>query len=159
MARTCRACTTRTAGVSTIAAGVGLVGLGLWARRDVRRGLARERIVAPSDAPVVDAAAARSLAETIREATLSSTGGATYGQTPGYVDGEGRPTADRALAATDTLTGAPVENPDVALWVKSTALQTALMQAYLAQRVAELTAGLGVVLVGVGAGLAAVPRR
>ena len=158
MAR-CGACTTRTFGVSTIAAGFGLVGLGLWARRDVRRGLARERIVAPPDTPVVDAAAARSLAEVIREATLSSTGGTTYGETPGYVDAEGNPTADGALAATDALTGAPVENPQVALWVKSTALQTALMQAYLAQRLAELTAALGAVLVGVGAGLAAVPRR
>ena len=29
--------TARTAGVSTVAAGLGLVGLGLWARRDVRR--------------------------------------------------------------------------------------------------------------------------
>ena len=33
------------------------------------------------------------------------------------------------------------------------------MQAYLAQRLAELTVGLGAVLVGVGTGLAAVPRR
>ena len=152
------ACTTRTAGVSTIAAGLGLVGLGLWARRDVRRGLTRERIVAPHDVPVRDAAAARSLAEVIREATLSSTGGTTYGETPGYVDAEGRATAEEAFAATDPLTGAPVENPHVALWIKSTALQTALMQAYLAQRLAELAAGLGVVLVGVGAGLAAAPR-
>jgi hypothetical protein len=34
-----------------------------------------------------------------------------------------------------------------------------LIQAYLARRLAELTTGLGAVLVGVGAGLAAVPRR
>jgi hypothetical protein len=153
------ACTTRTAGVSTIAAGLGLVGLGLWARRDARRGLARERIVAPPDVAVRDAAPARSPAELIREATWSSTGGTTYGETLGYVEAEGRPTAEKAFAVTDALIGAPVENPYVALWVESTALQTALMQAYLAKRLAELTAGLGVVLVGVGAGLAAVPRR
>lgn len=158
------ACTTRAAGVSTLAAGVGLVGLGLWARRDVRRGLERERIVStsgsrPPSAPVVDAAAARSLAEVIRDATLSSTGGTTYGDTPGYVDAEGRPTCDRRLAALDTVTRKPVQNPAQALWLQSTTLQTALMQAYLAQRLAEMAVGLGAVLVGVGTGLAAVPRR
>jgi hypothetical protein len=117
------ACTTRTAGVSTIVTGLGLVGLGLWARRDVHHGLARERIVAPTDAA------------------------------------GGRPAADRALAATDTLAGASVEDGHTALWVESTELQTMLIQAYLARRLAELTTGLGAVLVGVGAGLAAVPRR
>ncbi len=152
------ACTTRAAGLSTIAAGLGLLGLGLWARRDVRRGLVRERIVTPGGEAVVDAGAARLLAETIREATLSSTGGRTYGETPSYVDQEGRPTADRGLAATDSLTGAPVANPQAALWITSTTLQTALMQAYLAQRLAELTTGLGAVLVGVGAGIAAARR-
>ena len=156
--------TARTAGVSTVAAGLGLVGLGLWARRDVRRGLERERIVStpgskPPSAPVVDAAAAHSLAEVIRDATLSSTGGATYGETPSYVDAEGRPTSDRDAAALDPVTGEPVQNPAQALWLQSTTLQTALMQAYLAQRVAELTVGLGVVLVGVGTGLTAVRRR
>jgi len=108
---------------------------------------------------VVGAAAARSLAETIRETTLSATEGRTYGETPSYVDADGRPTPERALAATDPLTGAPVDNPQAQLWVTSTALQSALMQAYLAQRLAELTAGLGAVLVGVGAGLAAASRR
>ena len=156
--------TTKAAGVSTLAAGLGLVGLGLWARRDVRRGLERERILSapgskPPSAPVLDAAAARSLAEVIRDTTLSSTGGTTYGETPSYVDAEGRPTADRALAALDPVTGEPLQNPQLALWLQSTTLQTALMQAYLAQRLAELTLGLGAVLVGVGAGLAAVPRR
>jgi hypothetical protein len=158
------ACTTRAAGASTLAAGLGLVGLGLWARRDVRRGLERERIVStpasrPPGAPVADAAAARSLAEVIRETTLSSTGGMTYGETPSYLDAEGRPTGDRSLAALDPVTGEPVRNPAQALWLQSTTLQTALMQAYLAQRLAELSVGLGAVLVGVGAGLAAVPRR
>jgi hypothetical protein len=158
------ACTTKAAGVSTLTAGLGLVGLGLWARRDVRRGLERERIVStptskPPSAPVLDAAAARSLAEVVRDATLSSTDGMTYGETPSYVDAEGRPTGDRSLAALDPVTGEPVQNPAQALWLQSTTLQTALMQAYLAQRLAELTVGLGVVLVGVGAGLAAVPHR
>lgn len=160
----CASCTTRAAGLSTLVAGTGLVGLGLWARADVKRSLARERITSPGsadppNAPVVDAATARALAETIRDATLSATEGKTYGETPSYVDADGRPTSDRALAATDPLTGAPVDNPHVRLWVTSTTLQSALMQAYLAQRLAELTAGLGAILVGVGAGLAAASRH
>jgi hypothetical protein len=160
MAGRCEACATRAAGVSTLAAGLGLIGVGLWARRDVRRGLERERITSiPDSTPVIDAAAARSMAEVIRENTLTATGGKTYGETPAYVDAEGRPTPERAAAAADALTGNPVESPEHALWIQSTALQTALMQAYLAQRLAELTVGLGAIFVGVGGGLAATARR
>ena len=156
--------TTRAAGVSTLAAGLWLIGVGVWARRDVRHGLERERIkstpdATPGGAPVADAAAARSMAEVIRDTTLASTGGKTYGETAAYVDAEGHPTDDRESAAKDLLTGAPLENPEHALWIQSTALQTALMEAYLAQRLAELTVGLGAVFVGVGAGLAAAARR
>ncbi len=136
--------------------GFGLVGVGLWARRDVARTLARERIVfGPGGKPVVSAAAARSLAESIRESTLETTGGRTYSETPSYVDAEGVPTSDVSLAAREDGTGQPVENPHVALWLQATTLQTALMQAYLAFRLAELTAGLGASLAVVGAGLAA----
>jgi hypothetical protein len=160
----CTTCTTRAAGLSTLAAGIGLVGVGLWARADVRRALARERIIStgasePPNAPVTSGPAARSLAEVIRENTLSAAGGLTYGETPAYVDAEGTPTDDKSLAATEVSTGEPVESPHHALWIQSTALQTALMQAYLAQRLAELTAGLGVVFVGIGAGLAAAASR
>jgi hypothetical protein len=156
--------TTRAAGVSTLAAGLWLIGVGLWARRDVRHGLERERITTTSDAtrpgaPVTDAVAARSMAEVIRDKTLASTGGKTYGETAAYVDAGGHPTGDRESAAKDPLTGEPLENPEHALWIQSTALQTALMEAYLAQRLAELTVGLGAVFVGVGAGLAAAARR
>jgi hypothetical protein len=155
---------TRLTGVSTLAAGLGLIGVGLWARRDVRHGLERERITSTPDAtppssPVTDATAARSMAEVIRDNTLSATGGKTYGETAPYVDADGQPTDDRALAARDGRTGQPLESPHHALWIQSTALQTALMQAYLAQRLAELTIGLGVVFVGVGGGLAAAARR
>ena len=158
---------TRTSGVAgacTTAAGVGLIAVGLWGRLDVRRGLARERIVSTPDAkrpsrPVTSPAAARSMAEVIRKNTLSATSSKTYGETPAYVDENGSPTDDRALAAKDTVTGAPVESPEHALWIQSTALQTALMEAYLAARLAELTVALGATFVGVGAGLLAVARR
>ena len=48
MARRCEACTTTAAGVATLAAGIGLIGVGLWARRDVRWGIERERVTAAS---------------------------------------------------------------------------------------------------------------
>ena len=136
--------------------GLGLVGVGLWARRDVARSLARERIVfGPDRKPVVSASAARSLAESIRESTLETTGGRTYSETPSYVAPDGEPTHEPSLAARENGTGRPVENPHLALWLQATTLQTALMQAYLAFRLAELTAGLGASLAIVGAGLAA----
>ena len=113
MARRNRACTTRTAGLSTVAVGTWLLGVGLWARADVRRSLARDRVISTDD-------------------------GMRSGQ---HV-------AARRLP-----------NPAHALWVQATTLQTALMQAYLAQRLAELTAGLGATFVAVGAGLTAASRR
>lgn len=156
--------TTAAAGACTLAAGVGLIAVGLWGRLDVRRGLARERIVSTPDAkppsrPVTSAAAARSMAEVIRANTLSATEGRTYGETAAYVDENGTPTDDRALAARHPVTGAPVESPEHALWIQSTALQTALMEAYLAARLAELTVALGAAFVGVGTGLIAAARR
>ena len=144
------------AGAAVGLVGLGLVGVGLWARRDVARMLVRERIVfGPGGKPVVSAAAARSLAESIRESTLETTGGRTYSETPAYVGADGEPTFDTSLAARDGGSGRPVENPHVALWLQATTLQTALLQAYLAFRLAELTAGLGASLAIVGAGLAA----
>ena len=108
---------------------------------------------------VTSPAAARSMAEVIRANTLSATSGRTYGETAAYVDHAGIPTSDSALAAKDAVTGAPVESPEHALWIQSTTLQTALMEAYLAARLAELTVALGATFVGVGAGLVTASRR
>jgi hypothetical protein len=52
-----------------------------------------------------------------------------------------------------------VANPDVDLWMQSTTLQTALMQAYMAFRLSDLMLGLGGALVLAGSGIAASPRR
>jgi hypothetical protein len=151
------------AGAVVTVAGLGVAGVGLWARRDVERALARERIApigSEVDGAVVSSGAeARSLAEFIRESTLQSTGGRTYAEVGAYLDEKGSPTADAARAATDSRTGGPIENPDHALWIESTTLQTALMQAYLGFRLAELTVGLGGSLALAGVGIAAVGRR
>ncbi|MGE5690694.1 MAG: hypothetical protein ACM33B_09060 [Pseudomonadota bacterium] len=144
-------------------AGLGLVAAGLWGRFDVARALARERVVLPEADPpgriVAGARDARAMAEFIRRNTLETTAGRTYAETDPYVDPDGRPTAERALAATDERTGEPVESPDHALWIQSTTLQTALMQAYVAFRLSELTIALGGAFVAVGLGLAAGGRR
>ena len=146
----------RAPGAAVGLVGLGLVGIGLWARRDVARTLARERIVfGPDHKLVVRAGTARALAESIRTSTLEMTGGRTYSETPPYVGTDGEPTSDASLAAREDGTERPLENPHVALWLQATALQTALMQAYLAFRLAELTAGLGASFALVGAGLAA----
>jgi hypothetical protein len=144
-------------GVGVAAAGCGLVAVGLWGRREVARSLARERIEGVDQGPVTSAAAARELAEFIRANTLEATGGRTYSEVAAYA-GEDGPTADRAAALVDERTGGALENPDHDLWLQSTTLQTALMQAYVSARLAELTAGLGALFVAAGAGLAASAR-
>jgi hypothetical protein len=151
------------AGFAVGLAGLVFVGTGLWGRREVRRALARERILHPAlpDArsAVTSASRARSLAELIRQSTVDATAGRTYAEIEPYLDAGGAPTADSANAALDERTGQPVANPDASLWMQSTTLQTALMQAYMAFRVSESTVALGAVLVVAGAGLAASGRR
>lgn len=55
----------------------------------------------------------------------------------------------------DERTREPVENPKHLLWLQSTTLQTALMQAYMGSRIAELMIGLGAALAVAGAGVTA----
>lgn len=148
------------AGAGVALAGLGLVGVGLWARRDVQRALAQERItgtgdMTPPNAAVTSAPAARQLAETIRRITVKAADGRTYSETPEYLARDGGATSDASLALVDERTGRPVRNPAYDLWITSTALQTALMQAYLAFRLADLTTALGATLVAAGAGIAA----
>lgn len=150
----------RWSGIGTAVAGAALVSVGLWARREVRTTLARERIVSPSGTgaegvPVTCGTAARSLADTIRRSTLESTDGRTYAEVEPYLDGDGNPTSSRGDAQVDERTGQPVENPQHALWLQSTTLQTALMQAYMGSRIAELTIGLGAALIAAGTGVTA----
>ena len=148
------------AGIGVGLAGIGLVGVGLWARWDVRRALSRERIVVPlgpdpSTATVRSAGAARSLAEVIRERTVEAAGGRTYAETDPYLAPDGSTTPDESSALVDERTGRPVSNPDYELWIRSTTLQSALMQAYLAFRLADLSMAVGASLVAAGAGIAA----
>lgn len=150
----------RGSGAVVALAGFGLVGVGVWARWDVRRSLARERIVMTlgSDAApalVRSPGAARALAEMIRAGTVEAADGRTYAETDQYLAADGSTTSDVSLALLDERTGRPVDNPAYELWIRSTALQTALMQAYLAFRIADLSIALGAALVATGAGITA----
>jgi hypothetical protein len=151
------------AGAAVGAAGLGFAAVGLWARRDVRRALAQERIVSAGDAKppnelVATAAGARSMAEVVRANTLEATAGRTYAEIAPYVDSEGQPTFEASEAAKDERTGQPIESPEHALWVQSITLQSALVQAYMAFRIAELTVAIGMALAAAGAGLAMTGR-
>ena len=153
-----------TTGMGVVFTGVGLAGLGLWARREVRCALERERITAPAGGgrgggPVASASAARALAEAIHEQTLESTDGRTYAETDEYLAADGSTTGDTANAIHDDMTGRPLRNPEVDLWIRSTALQTALMQAYLAFRLADLMVAVGGSLVLAGTGITAAAKR
>jgi hypothetical protein len=153
----------RWSGIGTVLAGAVLVSVGLWAKREVRATLTRERIVSSPNAGaksslVTCGTAARSLAEVIRRSTLESAAGRTYAEIEPYLDHDGNPTSVREDALLDVRTGEPLENPMHALWLQSTTLQTALMQAYISSRLAELTIGLGAALVTAGAGVTALAR-
>jgi len=144
------------------AVGIVLLGIGAWARRDVARALDRERIVLPlaegaAPSPVRSAGAARAVAELIRQRTLESSGGRTYAETDPYLAADGT-TSEETSALTDERTGHALANPDYELWIRSTTLQTALVQAYLAFRLADLSALLGGALVAAGAGIASARR-
>jgi hypothetical protein len=99
------------------------------------------------------------MAELIRGNTVEATGGRTYVEIDPYVDAEGDTTPDAARAAKDERTGGPIESPEHALWIQSTTLQTALMQAYTAFRLSELTVALGASFVAVGIALADISHR
>jgi hypothetical protein len=92
---------------------------------------------------VTSAAAAPALAETIRSRTLAAAGGRTYAETDEFLASGGGTTADAAAALVSEATGQPVHNPTYELWVTSTTLQTALLQAYLSFSFVLAGAGIG----------------
>jgi hypothetical protein len=150
----------RAAGLTLGLTGMGLLGAGLWGRRETRVALQQERIDGPAGVGRVSTAGgARAMAELVRRNTLEATGGRTYAETAPYVDEDGAPTENETEAARDARTGQPAESPDHALWAQSITLQTALMQGYMAFRLAETTMAIGAAFVVAGLGLAAAGRH
>jgi hypothetical protein len=118
-------------GVGLVAAGLFMASEGRTAHNDVRDALSAERIVTPADsaipnAPVTGAAEAKAQADIIWEHVLTLTGGKTYAE------------LDR-------------EDPLRATYLQSVTLRTALMESYLAFKVADLVVGVGLIIALLGA--------
>ena len=145
----------RWAWLGAVVFGVVLVGSGLYmvresriAHDDVRDALAEERIITPEDAEIplatVDSPAeAKAQADIIQEHALKTTDGKTYSE----------------LARDD---------PRRATYLQAVTLRTALMESYLAFKVADLVMGVGAIVALLGAshvvlgaylGLVVAPRR
>ena len=124
--------------IGAIGFGVVLMGAGLFmvmegrnAHDEVRDALADERIITAEDAEIplaqVDSAdEAKAQADIIRVHALESTGGKTYAE----------------LDRTD---------PARAVYLNSVTLRTALMESFLAFKVADLVVGIGIIVVLLGA--------
>jgi hypothetical protein len=145
------------ASVVLIAFGIGTVVVGINGRDQVRTDLAREQIVGTPDSSIpgqkVDTGSeAKAFAAVMRKHTLEATGGQTYAQMGRFLDKAGKPTNNEKLAAIDSASGKPVDNPARQIWVTETALTTALNTAYFAENVANFAIVMGVALLLVGAG-------
>ncbi len=106
--------------------------------------------------PIDNGADARCFTEYMRIDTLNVTGGRTYAQMRSFVGKDGKLTDDITQAKTFP-SGAPVPNPERAVWVTQTALATALNASYMADEISLFGVGVGAALLLVGlviAGLA-----
>ena len=118
-------------GLSLVGAGLFMVNEGRAAHDDVMEALAAERIVTPADAllpnaPVTGPAEAKAQADTIWKHVMTQTGGKTYAE----------------LSRDDPLR---------ATYLQSVTLRTALMESYLAFKVADLVVGVGILVALMGA--------
>jgi hypothetical protein len=147
------------AGIVLIAFGIGSALTGFNGRAEVRDTLRLERITGTPDMdkaiankPVDTGAKAKLFAAGMRKHTLAATDGQVYAQMAHYVTADGKPTDDKAAAATDPKTGKPQENAARNIWVTETALTTALDTSFFAERVAMFAIVMGAALLLVGTG-------
>jgi len=121
-------------GLVLVISGLFMIGQGISARDDVRDALVDERITTSENAsipqrPVTGAAEAKAQAEVIKEDVLRMTGGKTYAE------------LDRS-------------DPNRNTYLTSVTLRTALMQSYMAFKVADLVMGVGALVAVLGLGQA-----
>jgi hypothetical protein len=145
------------ASIVLIAFGAGTIVVGYNGRDRVQSDLAREQIIGTPDSSIpnqlVDnGSEAEAFAKVMRKHTLEATGGQTYAQMGRYMGKDGKPTNDEKLAAVDSKSGKPVDNPLRNLWVTETALTTALHSSYFAESVATFAMVMGFALMLTGAG-------
>ena len=117
-------------GIALLASGAVMVRQARMAHTDVRDALAGERIVTSEKAdiplaPVTNAATAKAQADVIQSDVLAITGGKTYAE------------LDRSDPARTT-------------YLNAVTLRSALMESYLAFKVADLVLGIGLIIVMLG---------
>jgi hypothetical protein len=152
------------ASVALIAFGIGAVVIGANGHNRVGTELAREQIVGTPDSTIPNqlvntGGEAQAFAKVMRKHTLEATGGKTYAQMPQYLTASGKGTGDKAAAAKDPKTGAPVSNPARTIWVTETALTTALNTAYFAESMATFVIAMGFALLLSGIGFLVLSLR
>jgi hypothetical protein len=152
------------ASIVLIAFGIGATVIGIGGRDRVRTELAREQIVGTPDSTIPNqlvntGSEAQAFAKVMRHHTLEATGGKTYAQMPQYLTASGKGTGDKAAAAKDPKTGAPVSNPARTIWVTETALTTALNTAYFAESMATFVIAMGFALLLTGIGFLVLTLR
>jgi hypothetical protein len=152
------------ASVVLIAFGIGAVVIGFDGRDRVGTELAREQIVGTPDSTIPNQLVntgneAQAFAKVMRKHTLEATGGKTYAQMPQYLTASGKGTSDKAAAAKDPKSGAPVSNPARTIWVTETALTTALNTAYFAESMATFVIAMGLALLLTGLGFLVLSLR
>ena len=125
----------------------------------VRTGDAPQIVGMKGGTPVVSATTAQAMADIIRHHTMEATNGVVYAKMGHYLTAAGKGTDDVNLAAKDPKTGQPVENHARDIWVTSVTWQTALTQAYMAFKIADLVAGLGALFIVVGVAVGALAFR
>jgi len=152
------------ASVALIAFGIGAVVIGMNGRDRVATELGREQIVGTPDSTIPNqlvnsGSEAQAFAKVMRKHTLEATGGKTYAQMPQFLTASGKGTSDKAAAAKDPKSGAPVSNPARTIWVTETALTTALNTAYFAESMATFVIAMGFALLLTGLGFLVLSLR
>jgi hypothetical protein len=141
-------------GLVFVAAGAYTVVRGFDAKDQVRSELLAQNITTPEDASIPnavvdDAATAESMAQIIAIHAAETTDGRTYAELGRFLAVDGGDTNDEAEAMIGA-DGRPIANPLRATAFQASALETSLYTSVLAFNVADLVAGLGVMILVLG---------
>ncbi len=143
-------------GVIFLAAGVYTINRGFDAKDQVKDELVAQNIVTPEDASipnvqVTNATTAKSMADIIGHHADESTGGLSYSELGRFMAADGDPagTSDESLALLGD-DGNPVPNAARNTAFQASALRTSLYTSVMAFNVADLVAGLGLMILVLG---------
>ena len=143
-------------GVAFVAGGAYSIVRGLQAKDQVRDELLAQKIRTPPDAAIPrtvvdDAATAKAMGDVIDVHARKATGGRTYAELGRYAaaNGDTAGTDDEKKAVIGP-NGRPVSNPLRGVAFEASALRTSLYTSVMAFNVADLVAGLGLMMAAIG---------